>query len=221
MSPGGLLVAGSGLAGVKLFSKLIRLAVTLVVAYLLICLGQVYFTSLRQDQGPAQAIVVLGSAEYNGVPSPDLAARLQQALGLWRDHAAPSVVVTGGREAGDVYTEASASAKYLEAHGVPASDIGVDAVGRDSYQALAAAARVLLASHSTDVLTVSDPFHEAHVLGICGAVGLSCHPSPTRTSPIKGTALIWPYVRETLAVAIGHILGYPTESSIERALGIT
>jgi hypothetical protein len=47
-------------------------AVGLVVAYLLFNFAQVWWASRQNQARPAQAIVVLGAAQYNGVPSPDL-----------------------------------------------------------------------------------------------------------------------------------------------------
>ena len=51
-----------------------------VVAYLAVTAVQVWLTGRRYEPRPAGAIVVMGAAQYNGVPSPDLAARLDQAV---------------------------------------------------------------------------------------------------------------------------------------------
>jgi vancomycin permeability regulator SanA len=77
---------------------------------------------------------VLGAAQYNGVPTPDLRARLDHAVSLWRANLAPLVVVTGGKEPGDTYTEASTGGRYLRANGVPPADIILESTGRDSWQ---------------------------------------------------------------------------------------
>ena len=37
----------------------------------------------------------MGAAQYDGVPSPDLQARLNEALLLWRQGYVPEIVVTG------------------------------------------------------------------------------------------------------------------------------
>ena len=61
----------------------------------------------QQDQRqPVDAIVVLGAAQYNGRPSPVLRARLDHALGLYREGLAPLIVVTGGVGRGDTTSEA-------------------------------------------------------------------------------------------------------------------
>src|SRR3954464_11087966 len=78
----------------------------------------------RQDSHPrSDAIVVLGSAQYNGVPSSIFEARLEHAVALYRDGVAPVVVTVGGKKAGDQFTEAEAGRDYLAKAGVPAGSL--------------------------------------------------------------------------------------------------
>lgn len=199
------------LLGLGLVRRAVRLAVLVVVAaavYLAVTAGQVWLTSRRNDARPAQAIVVMGAAQYDGVPTPVLVARLAHALDLWRAHLAPDLVVTGGGEPGDHHTEAQASAAWLGQHGVPDADILREVQGRDSYESLAAVANILEPRRMSKVLLVSDPFHEARILAISSQVGLTGYPSPTRTSPIRGRAQLRYLARETVAVAVGRIVGY-------------
>lgn len=185
---------------------LVLLVVGLAVYYL-VTLAQVWLTSREYAPVHAQAIVVMGAAQYNGAPSPDLRARLDEALLLFRHGYAPLVVTTGSKEPGDRYTESGTGARYLESKGVPAADI-VAVGGRSTWANLALAAAALHARGATDVLVVTDPFHEDRSMAVATAVGLTPHPTPTRTSPIGGTAVV-PYFFETAAaVALGRIIGY-------------
>src|SRR6202165_14315 len=61
----------------------------------------VLFWSSRDEARPAQAIVVLGAAQYAGKPSPVLRARLDHALDLWNRHLASLLLLTGGTGSGD------------------------------------------------------------------------------------------------------------------------
>src|SRR5205814_9458139 len=99
--------------------RIVAAVVLLVVGYLGVTFVQVWLASRRDDARPAQAIVVLGAAQYNGVPSAVLRARLDHAAELYRRGLSQIVGVTGGKRAGDTYTEASASADYLARRGVP------------------------------------------------------------------------------------------------------
>jgi uncharacterized SAM-binding protein YcdF (DUF218 family) len=179
-----------------------------LLAYLLITLVQVWWAS-RQDQArPAQAIIVLGSAQYNGVPSPDLKARLDHALSLWKRGLASIIVVTGGKEPGDLYTEASASADYLSGMGVPPSRILREDGGRDSWQSLSATADFLKARGEIRVILVSDPFHDERISLMADELGLTPYVSPTRTSPIRGLSVVPYFAKETIEVAIGRVFGF-------------
>ncbi|MDQ6838091.1 MAG: YdcF family protein [Actinomycetota bacterium] len=179
-----------------------------VVVYLVVTLGQVWHASALNQVRPVQAIVVLGAAQYNHSPSPDLKARLDHADTLWSQHLATTLVVTGGREPGDPFTEAGAGADYLAAKGVPQADILREVSGRDSWQSLAASATFLKHRHIVSVLLVSDPFHDERISLMADELGLTPYVSPTRTSPIKGNAVIPYFVKETGEVAVGRIVGF-------------
>lgn len=185
-------------------------------AYLAFTFVQVWQTSRRDDAHQAQAIVVLGAAQYNGVPSSILRARLDHAVGLWEQGLAPYIVVTGGKQRGDAYTEATASANYLISKGVPDEQILREVDGTTSWESLAAASEFLKARDITQVLLVSDAFHSYRIDAIARELGLDGHPSPTRTSPITGTSAARHLLRETAAVAVGRIVGYRREAGIHR-----
>jgi uncharacterized SAM-binding protein YcdF (DUF218 family) len=214
-----VVVAGRRLRPVGVLVRVMGLVVVVVVVYLLVTAVQVWWTGRRYDPGPAGAIVVMGAAQYDGVPSPDLAARLDEAELLWRQHYAPTIMVTGSKQPGDLYTEAEASARYLIDAGVPARDID-ESGGSDSWENLSLAAPTLLAQGDRTVLIVTDPFHEARSLAIASSVGLSPSPTPTRTSPITGLASVPYYAKETAGVAIGRIIGFGRLDSLH-SFGLT
>jgi len=181
---------------------------TLVFVYLSVTFVQVWMASRRDEARPSDAIIVLGAAQYNGRPSPVLAARLDHAIQLYREGIAPVVVVTGGREPGDRFTEAGASANYLHKHGVPDTAILRETTGRTSWESLESAARFLEQRHMARVVLVSDPYHSERIKAIAHEVGLDAVTSPTRTSPIKGSAAFKRMLGETLRVAAGRLFGY-------------
>ena len=197
----------------RLLLRLAKYLVIGVVIYLGVTAFQVWRTGQQYAPQAAGAIVVMGAAQYNGVPSPDLRARLDQAALLWHQHYATIVMVTGSKEPGDAYTEAQASARYLESLAVPAADV-LQAGGRDSWQNLSEAAPILIARGDSDVLVVTDKFHVARSMAIASSVGLSPHPTPTQTSPISGLSALPYYAKETVGVALGRIIGFDHLNSI-------
>jgi uncharacterized SAM-binding protein YcdF (DUF218 family) len=200
---------------VRLLLKVFLGLVGLVVLYLGVTFAQVWFAARHDQARPAQAIVVFGTAQYNGKPSPVLAARLDHAVDLYRRKLAPVIVVTGGNQPGDSFTEAGASANYLLKLGVPDADVLREVSGTSSWQSLAAAANFLDDRKITDVLLVSDPFHSYRIRAMASELGLNGRTSPTRTSPIRGATEAEYMVRETVAVAVGRIIGFRRQARIE------
>jgi uncharacterized SAM-binding protein YcdF (DUF218 family) len=214
----GLLATFAGLRLVRLVFRLVLLLIAAIVVYLVVTAVQVYLTGRHFQAHAAGAIVVMGAAQYNGVPSPDLQARLNEAKFLWQQQYATNIVVTGSKEPGDVYTEAEASARYLIANGIPARDI-YQVGGRDSWENLADASPVLLAHGDKSILLVSDSFHEARCLAIASSVGLTASPTPTQSSPIKGWSTVPYYAKETVGVGLGRIIGFNHLTALHSSLG--
>lgn len=137
------------------------------------------------ERRPADAIVVLGAAQYNGRPSPVLQSRLDHALKLYRQKLAPVVVLTGGIGEGDRESEATVGKRYLTARGVPAKRIVLRPRGRSTHESMDDVAEWAREEKLDTLLLVSDPFHLARLKVEAWRVGLAAYVSPTRTSPIS------------------------------------
>ncbi len=187
------------LGPIKLFLRLLADPRLAVVIYFAVTFVQIWLTSHEHSTKDADAILVFGTAEDNGKPSAELTARLTEALTLYRDHRAAWVVVTGGKQKGDVYTEAGVSAGWLEARGVPARRI-IQGAGVDTWQNVASVVAKLYTHHLSSVLCVTDPFHEYRAMAIASGEGLTPYPEPVTHSPTSGGSLWWYYLRETVEV---------------------
>ena len=161
-----------------------RLVVAGATAYVIL-MGYVLLVGRQDQRLPADAIVVLGAAHYNGKPTAVLRARLEHAAKLYTSGLAPVVIVTGGMAEGDRVSEATVSQRYLVSLGVPVGDVVVLPVGRDSRESMASAAEWLGDQGLRRVLLVSDPFHMARLVAEARGFGLEAFVSPTRTSPIS------------------------------------
>jgi uncharacterized SAM-binding protein YcdF (DUF218 family) len=193
-------------------SKIVRRVglVVLLAAllYYVVTFVQVWWAARGDDTRSSEAIVVLGAAQFNGRPSPVFKARLDHAADLYRRGVAPTVVVTGGKQTGDQFTEATSGANYLHGKGVPDAAILRETTSRTSWESLSAAARVLQNREEKKVVLVSDPFHSLRIRSIAGELGLDAVTSPTRSSPISGFEEWRRYLSEALRVAIGRIVGF-------------
>lgn len=185
----------------------------LTVVYFGLTFLQVLWHSSRDEARPADAIVVLGAAQYDGRPSPVLQERLDHALDLYESGIADVVVVTGGRQQDDRFTEATAAATYLHAAGVPDGDILREVSGSTTYESLAATRRFLDEAGIDEVVLVSDPYHAKRLVDISAEVGLDATVSPT-DGPFSFAAV----ARETLAVGLGRLLGHRRLDTLDSAL---
>jgi uncharacterized SAM-binding protein YcdF (DUF218 family) len=146
---------------------------------------RVWAQGLRDDQRPADAIVVMGAAQYDGWPSPIFAARLEHAVELYRAGVAPRLVVTGGKADGDRTTEAATARAYALARGVPADMILVEDQSRTTLESIRAVGGLMRANGLGDAVFVSDRPHMLRVLRMAADDGITAWGSPTRTSPIE------------------------------------
>jgi uncharacterized SAM-binding protein YcdF (DUF218 family) len=148
----------------------------------------------------ADAIVVLGAAEYNGTPSPVFLGRLQHAVLLYRQGRAPVVIALGGKQPGDPTTEGDAGRAYLVAHGVPSSAAVGLPIGRTTYESLTAAAQYMKTHAMSSAFLVSDPWHNLRIERMAADLGITGYASATWTSAAKSEQTRIPgYARETFA----------------------
>lgn len=183
------------------------LAILLVGGYLAVVSWQV-LAGTSADEPEGGAIVVLGAAQYDGVPSPALASRLEHALQLWQADVAPLVVVTGGGQPGDRFNEATAGRTWLHARGVPEESILREVHSGNTYDQLAATARLLRVQGVDDAVLVSHPLHAARLRKTAAEVGLEATVSPTPLSSRTVRGQVEIAAREVGAVATGQVIGF-------------
>ena len=203
---------------IRLALRVVSLVLALLVVYFGVTLVQVWLTSRHYEARAATSIVVMGAAQYDGVPSPDLRARLNEARLLFREGYSHLIVVTGSKEKADRFTEAETGFRYLRAQGIPAGDIS-QAGGHDSYQNLADAAPIVKAHGGKVVLVVTDPFHEDRSLAIATNQGLTPYPTPTETSPIAGWSTVPYFLKEAAGVGLGRVIGFRHLNQLHADLG--
>jgi uncharacterized SAM-binding protein YcdF (DUF218 family) len=198
-----------------ILSEFWRWAITIglfLVVAITVCgfalLGAIYVQARSDQTRPVDAIIVLGAAQYNGRPSPILKARLDEALEAYKEGVAPIIVVTGGRQIGDQFTEAEASQDYLVDHGVPESNILLENDAHNSWQSMQGAAALLKDRGIARVLIVSDGFHLFRLKLMAKDLDLEAYGRPATDSPIKrnsGSEFSYS-VREAGGV-VAHLLG--------------
>ena len=138
----------------------------------------------RDQATGADAIVVLGAAQYNGRPSPVFRARLDHAATLYQRGFAPVVLVTGDVGPRDSLNEANVGRDYLVRLGLPGEAVLPLAGGHDTYTSLEQVRRWFQGKDSRRVLLVSDGFHMLRLRIIAERLDLTPYTSPAPGSPI-------------------------------------
>lgn len=170
---------------VNVVRRILTFIVVAAFALWIISAAAVLIWSARDEARPAQAIVVLGAAQYAGRPSPVLRARLDHALDLWNRHLASLLILTGGTGSGDTTSEAAVGRSYAKKRGVPDSAILVESEGRTTSESMRAVAGMLEVRGLQSALLVSDPFHMLRLRILARRFGFTPYTSPTQTSPIS------------------------------------
>ncbi len=145
----------------------------------------IYMAARSDQERHADAIVVMGAAQFNGRPSAVLKARLDTTYQVWKDGVAPVIIVTGGKMPGDRFTESEASRDYLVDRGVPEEAILLENEGRTSQASLQRVGTIARDHDIHSVVIVSDGFHLFRSKLIADRNGLDAFGVPAEDSPIR------------------------------------
>jgi uncharacterized SAM-binding protein YcdF (DUF218 family) len=189
-----------------------RVVVAAVLAFVLLVVstGLAIWWTARHDSRPsADAIVVLGSAQYNGRPSSIFEARLEHALSLYKHDVAPVIVTLGGKADGDRFSEAEAGRDYLAHAGVPADALLAVPEGADTLQSIRALASAFSQHGWSHAVLVTDPWHAMRAERMAEDAGIESDSSPTRQGPAVQTRTTqFRYIlRETAAYLVYRATG--------------
>ena len=193
----------------NLVSRVVAAAVLAAVLLIASTALAIWWTA-RQDSRPAsEAIVVLGSAQYNGVPSSIFEARLEHAIALYEDGVAPVIVTVGGKADGDQFAEAEAGRDYLAGSGIPDEALLAVPEGVDTLESIRAVSTAFAERGWSRAVLVSDPWHAMRAERMAEDAGLDAESSPTRQGPAVQTRTTqFRYIlRETAAYLLYRVTG--------------
>jgi uncharacterized SAM-binding protein YcdF (DUF218 family) len=161
---------------------------------------QIRDVAVRDEARPADVIVVLGAAQYNGRPSPVLKARLDHALDLYKGGLAHAIITTGSYGTDPNFSEAEVGKKYLVEHGVVVSDIVTEQGSGTTRDSVQAAVGLLQAKGWRTALVVSDGFHLFRAKIMFSDKGIVAYTSPAPNSPIEigSSRRFWHSLREVV-----------------------
>ena len=173
--------------------------------YVALTAAQVWLTSKQDQRTHTQAIVVMGAAQYDGRPSTIFRARLDHARVLFKDDVAPLVVILGGKQRGDRFTEAQAGAAYLE-QSLPANKVTGVQSGSTTLESLQQFKVFARERKISRITVVSDPLHLARTKRIARDLGFETNASRA-PMPISRRARRFELIRETLNLIYYRFFG--------------
>jgi uncharacterized SAM-binding protein YcdF (DUF218 family) len=170
------------------------------------------YAAIRRQAGhdearAADAIVIFGAAEYNGVPSPVLKARLDHAQELDDRDLAPVLITTGGSGGDPHFTEGDVARDYLIQQGVAEAKILSETRSDTTYESVQAVAQILKQRHARTCIAVSDGFHLYRIKLMFRALGITAFGSPAPDSPIEDDPTLRTLytLREMVVTTLWHL----------------
>lgn len=156
----------------------------------------------------ADAILVLGAAQYGGEPSPIFRGRLDHGRLLYEKGFAERIIVLGAGRKGDAFSEAEAGVHYLLDTGVASEAALPSPEGSTTYESLAAAADLMHERELDSAFLVSDPWHNLRIRRMARDLGIEGYVSATWHSAAESQyTRLQGYARETFAYLYYRVFG--------------
>ena len=163
--------------------------------------GLLCYAARRSElpMNPSPDVIIVMGCRVNGTqPSTMLTRRLQTALELLESHPDIPCVVSGGLGSYATVTEAEAMKNWLVRHGIPADRIICENMASDTDTSMQYCARIISdMGLGTQVVTVTDAFHQARTALYAARSGLTATPCNTAPDFILHSSY---WIRDTFGI---------------------
>jgi vancomycin permeability regulator SanA len=184
----------------KIIKRAITFILLLVIVLPLYAGSRVWYTANHTSPKVSDVIVVLGAAQFDGVPSPVLEARLREAKRIFAAKLAPQILTVGSRAPGDRTTEAATGFDWLVSQGVAKSFVDYIPFGRDTLASTKRYVKVMKKMNMSSAIIVTDEYHCLRAITMAQDLGISATCAPARTGPAStGNSSLRYLIRETAA----------------------
>ena len=131
----------------------------------------------------ADCILILGAGlKPDGTPNYMLRDRLDKGIELYRDGAAPKLLVSGDNGQ-DRYDEVGAMRDYALEAGVPDQDIILDPAGFSTYESMCRARDIFLVDKA---IIITQEYHQYRALYIARGLGIDAYGVPAKPMVYAG-----------------------------------
>jgi len=142
----------------------------------------IYRFALHDETRNADCAIVAGAGVRGDIPGPVFAARLDHAIGLYREGKVNTLILTGGYSPDASQSDAAVARQYVLNHGIPASRIFIDEQSRVTRENIRNAKHIMTRQKLKTALLVSDPIHMLRMRLIARDDDIAGWSSPTPTS---------------------------------------
>lgn len=154
----------------------------------------------------SDTIIVLGAKLIGQEPSIILRLRLDEAIKLYREGYATTIIVSGAKGEDEEVSEAASMKNYLLSHGIPAEHILLEDKSFNTYQNLANSHKMMQENNLKTAIIVSNASHIRRSLIIAQNLGINATGAP---APMANNLYLTTkqYVREGAAIAVLFLTG--------------
>lgn len=161
------------------------LVLMIVVGYIGFNAFSIYMYGQQDHAQKADVIIVLGaSVSYRRV-SPVYRERINHGITLLNEHYASKMILTGGRIAGQQYSDASVARSYALSKGVSSAAILIEEKSTETVENLKYAKELMDHYGYKTAIIVSDPLHMKRAMLMAKDEGIEAYSSPTPTTMYK------------------------------------
>ena len=165
----------------RLARRLIIFLLVLIISIPAWAIARTWYVANDASTEPADAIVLMGAAQFDGRPGDVLLARLEEAKRIFEENRAERIFTLGAQAPGDRFTEAGTARSWLGRNGIPWSKITAIKIGRDSYSSLAGLAENVGTDNYRSITIVTDPYHCLRSITMARDFGYEASCSPVKT----------------------------------------
>ena len=189
----------------KILRKIVGAIILIAIVVPIFAIGKTWISAHNSTIATADAIVVLGAAQFDGRPSDALKARVIEAKRIYDLGLAKVIFTVGGGAPGDRTTEAATSKYWLSTHGIKSENIIAIGKGRDTLVSTQSYVAKMKKMKFRSVIIVTDPYHCLRAMTMANDLGSISYCSPVLTGPNSLESSNLRYLLRESGAYVAHI----------------
>lgn len=189
---------------IKTNVKILFLFIAAVLGYVAYISIDIYSYGNVSEVTRADAAIVLGAGIKRNKPSLVFAERIKHAIWLYKNGYVKKLIFTGGKGAGNKYSDSFIARDYALRYSVPAEDILIEELSTTTQENIFYAAEIGKNCDLSTFLIVSDPLHMKRAMLMAKDSNLEAYPSPTPSTKYRTAKAKVNFLMREVFVYIGY-----------------